>query len=52
MKKFSLKRNDILAMPYTIWMIGFIVIPLFFIAYYAFTTRDGAFTLQNIIAFF
>ena len=52
MKKFTLKRNDILAMPYTIWMIGFIVIPLFFIAFYAFTTRDGAFTLQNIIAFF
>lgn len=52
MNKFKLKRNDILALPYTIWMIGFIVIPLLFIGYFALTTRDGAFTLNNVIAFF
>ena len=40
------------AAPYTVWAVLFIVIPLIFVAYYAFTDRDFAFTLDNIEAFF
>lgn len=40
------------AAPYTVWAVLFIVIPLIFVAYYAFTDRDFAFTLDNIKAFF
>ena len=37
------------AFPYILFMIIFIVVPLFMVAYFAFTTRTGAFTFQNII---
>lgn len=37
-----------LAAPYTVWAAGFIIIPLFVILYYAFTTEDAAgLTLAN-----
>ena len=36
--------------PHTVWAIMFIVAPLLFVAYYAFTDADGAFTLANITA--
>ncbi len=36
--------------PYTVWMAGFIVIPLFLIVYYGMTTKAGAFTWENITA--
>ncbi len=39
-----------LATPYTIWAIGFVIIPLIMIVYYGFTDRSGAFTLENIVA--
>lgn len=38
--------------PYSIWAVIFIVVPLFFIAYYAFTDNNFNFTLNNITAFF
>ena len=38
--------------PYLLRAVAFIVVPLIFVAYYAFTTADGGFTLQNIITFF
>ena len=38
-----------LSLPYSIWMIGFIVIPLIMIVYYGLTSRvDNLFTLDNI----
>ena len=40
------------AMPHVIWAILFIIAPLIFVAYYAFTDADGAFTLANISSFF
>ena len=46
------KKNILLAMPYTIWMTGFIIIPLVFIVVYGLTSRDGSFTLLNIKSFF
>ncbi len=36
------------AAPYTIWMIIFIIVPLFMVAFFAFTDSSGAFTLDNI----
>ena len=45
-------RNRLLVAPYSIWMIGFIVIPLFFVAYYAFVNENNTFTLDNVKTFF
>lgn len=46
---YKLKRQ-LMAGPYLIWIIGFILLPLAFILYYAVTTTDGAFTFENIAA--
>lgn len=43
-------KKHLLAGPYLVWIIGFIVLPLFMIIYYAFTNSDGAFTLDYITA--
>ncbi len=36
-----------LAAPYSVWAVGFIIIPLFVILYYAFISEEGALTLAN-----
>ena len=36
------------ASPYIVWMVVFVAVPLAIVVYFAFTTRDGAFTLENI----
>ena len=38
--------------PYILWMIVFILLPLFMIVYYAFTNQQGAFTVENVTAIF
>ena len=38
--------------PYSVWSLIFIVVPLFFIAYYAFTDNAYHFTTANITRFF
>ena len=43
----SLKSKAV-AFPYVIWMIIFIVVPLGLVIGFAFTTKDGQFTLDNI----
>ncbi len=40
------------AAPHIVWSVLFIIIPLIFVVYYAFTDRDFNFTLENIKAFF
>ena len=40
--------QKLLAAPYIIWMIVFILVPLAMVAYFALTNADGAFTLENI----
>lgn len=45
-------RNKLIAAPYTIWMIGFIIIPLIFVIYYAFTSDNGTMTFDNVVSFF
>lgn len=43
----NLKRQ-LLAGPYILWMIGFILLPTVMILYYAFTTTSGHFSLLNV----
>ncbi len=38
------------ACPHIIWSIMFIVAPLIFVCYYAFTDQNGSFTFDNILA--
>ena len=45
-------KRKYIALPYIIWMTAFIVLPLLFVAYYAFTTSDGTFTFSNVFAIF
>lgn len=44
-KRFSSKLLD---KPYLVWVVLFIIVPLFMVAYYAFTDRTGAFSLDSI----
>lgn len=41
-------KSQFLAGPYLVWIIGFIILPLAMILYYAFFNEDGSFTLENI----
>ncbi|MCF0123453.1 MAG: ABC transporter permease [Ruminiclostridium sp.] len=46
-------RADQLALgPYSLWAVIFILVPLVFVAYYAFTDNNFNFTLDNIMRFF
>ena len=47
MNKF---KQQFLAGPYLVWIIGFIILPMGMILYYAFTNSDGAFTVEYIAA--
>ena len=40
------------SIPFIIWIIAGTVIPLASIAYYGFTSRDGGFTFDNVLAIF
>lgn len=40
--------NRLIAAPYLVWSAIFIIVPLFIVAYFAFTNESGAFTFQNI----
>ena len=44
-------RRAVLA-PYGVWALVFIVVPLFFVAYYAFTDNAFRFTAANFTRFF
>ena len=44
-------RRTVLA-PYGLWAVLFIIVPLFFVAYYAFTDTSFHFTTENITRFF
>lgn len=45
-------RQQFLAGPYLVWIVGFILLPLLMIVYYAFTGSDGSFTFEYIAAAF
>ena len=38
--------------PYSVWSMLFVIVPLIFIAYYAFTDNNFSFTMENITRFF
>ncbi|MGN0107045.1 MAG: ABC transporter permease [Hominilimicola sp.] len=42
--------KKLVSAPYLLWMAVFIIVPLIMVAYFAFTTADGAFTLDNLAA--
>ena len=42
--------SEIAAVPHMVWSVLFIVLPLLFVCFYAFTDADGAFTFDNILA--
>ena len=42
--------TKLISAPYILWMIVFIIVPLAMVAYFAFTTSQGSFTLDNIKA--
>lgn len=44
------RKNKAIAAPYMVWMVGFIVVPLALVVYFAFTNKAGQFTLDNILA--
>lgn len=44
-------RRKHLSIPYTLFIICFVIIPVFFIIYYAFTNKGGEFTFENLIKF-
>jgi len=45
------KRSN-LCIPYAVFLIFFVIIPLFFILYYAFTSETGKFSFENLVWFF
>lgn len=47
--KFKRKH---LSIPYILFLICFVVIPILFIVYYAFTNKGGHFSFDNLIKFF
>ena len=48
MRNKTRKFKRLLAGPYLVWSVAFIIIPLLMIFYYGLTDKDGAFTLLNI----
>ena len=51
-KKLMKDARSRFAIPYIVYMVVFVVLPLFVICYYAFTGDDGSFTLQHFYNFF
>ena len=56
MKNTSKARGSLVQrltlVPYSLWALLFILVPLIFVAYYAFTDSDFNFTFDNISRFF
>ncbi|MBS1473851.1 MAG: ABC transporter permease [Massilimaliae sp.] len=42
-------KNKLPAFPYIVWMVAFIVVTLFLVVYFAFTSEEGGFTLDNLV---
>lgn len=41
-------KNKLISAPYLLWMVIFILVPLLMVAYFAFTDKDGRFTLNYV----
>lgn len=42
-------KTKLISAPYTIWMTLFIIVPMGLVAFFAFTDKEGNFTLDNIM---
>ncbi len=51
MKKITIKRKY-LALPYAMFMLIFVLLPLALIVFYAFTNADGSISFENFVNFF
>lgn len=51
MKKLRFSRSQ-LCIPYSVFLILFVIAPLLVIVYYAFTNGEGSFTFDNLVGFF
>jgi len=49
--RFRLQRKD-LCIPYVLFLILFVIVPILFIIYYAFTDSSGNFSLDSLVLFF
>ena len=49
MKKKKTFLEKAAAVPHSVWIVMFIVAPLLFVVYYAFTDGNGGFTFNNIL---
>lgn len=49
-KQMGKFKRQFLAGPYLVWIIGFILLPVLMILYYALTSSGGNFTLANVLA--
>lgn len=45
-------RRKYLSIPYVLFLVCFVVIPVLFIVYYAFTNKGGQLSIDNLIRFF
>jgi len=52
MRKNNIFSRKTLALPYAVFMVLFVLIPLFLIVMYAFTDTEGRFTFENFRTFF
>ncbi len=52
MNKRRIRPASLLASPHIVWCVLFMIAPLFFVAYYAFTDKTGAFTFDNFFEIF
>lgn len=51
MSKIKFSRK-LLAIPYAVFMVLFVVIPLFLVIFYAFTDAEGTLSFGNVVTFF
>ena len=53
-RRLQLKNNKLagrlLASPYVVWSIIFIIVPLCMVFYYGLTDKTGAFTMENVVS--
>ena len=51
-RKLVARADRVALAPYTVWAVLFILVPLVFVAYYAFTDNNFQFTLEHVKRFF
>ena len=45
-------KRKYLSIPYVLFMVLFVIVPILFIVYYAFTNKGGSFSFTNLTKFF